>query len=78
MDPGPCEDADPVFQLPAHAPDPNPQEGTWSPAKRDIGNLAAADPGQITHAVKRKLKMPQYRPEVIHGCLADTGLVPKA
>ncbi|MER5402140.1 hypothetical protein [Streptomyces sp. NPDC002599] len=78
MDPGPCEDADPVFQQPTHTPDPNPQEDIWSLVKRDIGNLAAADLGQITHAVKRRLKMPQYRPEVIHGCLTNTGLVPKA
>ncbi|MFB6675980.1 transposase [Streptomyces sp. NPDC056390] len=30
-----------VFRLPAYAPDLNPQEGIWSMAKRDIGNLAA-------------------------------------
>ncbi|ALC25692.1 hypothetical protein [Streptomyces sp. CFMR 7] len=42
--------------------------------KRDIGNLAAADLGQVTRAVKRKLKMLQYRPEVIDGCLAGTDL----
>lgn len=63
-----------VFQLPVYAPDPNPQEGIWSLVKRDIGNLAAADLGQVTRAVKRKLKMLQYRPEVIDGCLAGTGL----
>jgi hypothetical protein len=54
-----------VFQLPTYAPDLNPQEGIWSLVKRDIGNLAAADLSQITRAVKRKLKMLQYRPEVI-------------
>lgn len=37
----------------------NPQEGIWSLVKRDIGNLAAADLGQVTRAVKRKLKMLQ-------------------
>ncbi|MFE6871182.1 transposase [Kitasatospora sp. NPDC057692] len=45
-----------VFQLPAYAPDLNPAEGVWSLVKRDIGNLAAADLGQITRAVKRRLK----------------------
>ncbi|MFC4463807.1 transposase [Streptomyces xiangluensis] len=64
-----------VLQLPTYAPDLNPQEGVWSLVKRDIGNLAAADLSQITRAVKRKLKMLQYRPEVINGCLAGTGLV---
>jgi hypothetical protein len=42
--------------------------------KRDIGNLAAADLSQITRAVKRKLKMIQYRPHLIDGCLTGTGL----
>lgn len=46
----------------------------WSLVKRGIGNLAAADLSQITRAVKRKLKMLQYRPEVIDGCLTATGL----
>ena len=63
-----------VFQLPTYAPDLNPQDGIWSLVKRDIGNLAAADLGQITRAVKRKLKMLQYRPEVIDGCLVGTGM----
>jgi hypothetical protein len=43
-----------VFQLPTYAPDLNPQEGVWSLVKRDIGNLAAANLGQITRAVKRR------------------------
>ncbi|MFJ4676236.1 transposase [Kitasatospora sp. NPDC088783] len=63
-----------VFQLPIYAPDLNPQEGIWSLVKRDIGNLAAADLGRATRAVKRKLKMLQYRPEVIDGCLRGTCL----
>lgn len=63
-----------VFQLPAYASGLNPQEGIWSLVKRDIGNLAAADLAQITRAVKRRLKQIQYRPELIDGCLADTGL----
>ncbi|WP_369142746.1 transposase [Streptomyces sp. R44] len=37
-----------VFQLPSHSPDLNPREGIWSLVERDIGNLAAADLGQIT------------------------------
>ncbi|MEU9404080.1 transposase [Streptomyces sp. NPDC048242] len=63
-----------VFQLPAYAPDLNPQEGIWSLVKRDIGNLAAADLGQITRAVKRRFKQIQYRPQLVDGCLAGTGL----
>ena len=64
-----------VFQLPTYAPDLNPQEDIWSLAKRDIGNLAAADLGQITRAVKRRLKQIQYRPELVDGCLTETWLI---
>ncbi|MGW6520575.1 IS630 family transposase [Streptomyces sp. NPDC054962] len=63
-----------VFQLPSYSPDLNPQDGIWSLVKRDIGNLAAADLGQITRAVKRRLKQIQYRPDLVDGCLAGTGL----
>ncbi|MFC8720627.1 transposase [Kitasatospora sp. NPDC057198] len=63
-----------VFQLPTYAPDLNPQEGIWSLVKRDLGNLAAADLGQITRAVKRRLEQIQYRPDTVDGCLAGTGL----
>ena len=63
-----------VFQLPAYAPDLNPQESVWSLVKQDLGNLAAADLGQITRTVKRKLKMLQYRPQLLDGCLTGTGL----
>jgi transposase len=67
-----------VFHLPAYAPDLNPQEGIWSLVKREIGNLAAADLGQITRAVKRRLKRIQYRPELVDGCLVATGLMLEA
>lgn len=50
-----------VFQLPAYAPDLNPTEGIWALVKRDLGNLASADLGEITRAVKRRLKKIQYR-----------------
>jgi hypothetical protein len=43
----------------------NPQEGIWSLVKRDLGNLAAADLGQITRAVKRRLKQIRYRPDLV-------------
>ncbi|MFD8301330.1 IS630 family transposase [Streptomyces sp. NPDC059690] len=63
-----------VFQLPAYAPDLNPTEGIWALVKRDLGNLAAADLGEITRAVKRRLKGIQYRPDLVDGCIAATGL----
>ncbi|MFB6858626.1 hypothetical protein ACFCWV_40010 [Streptomyces sp. NPDC056341] len=63
-----------MLQLPTYAPNLPPQEGIWSLVKRDTGNLAAADVSQMTRAVKHRLKMLQYRPEVIDGCLARAGL----
>ncbi|MFE5512430.1 transposase [Streptomyces sp. NPDC056529] len=63
-----------VFQLPTCTPDLNPTESIWSLVKRDMGNLAATDLVQITRAVKRRLQMLQYRPQVLDGCFAETGL----
>jgi len=63
-----------VFQLPTYAPDLNPTEGVWSLVKRDIGNLAAADLGQITRALTDAEKMLQYRPKAIDGFLPGTDL----
>ncbi|WSM18042.1 transposase [Streptomyces sp. NBC_01717] len=63
-----------VVQLPTYAPDLNPTEGVWSLVKRDLGNLAAAGLSEVTRAVKHRLKKLQYRPDVIDGCLAGTGL----
>lgn len=63
-----------VFQLPAYTPDLNPTEGIGALVKRDLGNLAAADLGEITRAVKRRLKKIQYRPDLVDGCIAATGL----
>ncbi|MER5764628.1 transposase [Streptomyces sp. NPDC002082] len=63
-----------VFQLPAYAPDLNPQEGIWSLVKRDIGNLAAANLSQITRAVKQRLEQIRHQPDLVDGCLAGVGL----
>ncbi len=63
-----------AFQLPTYAPDLNPQKGIWSLVKRDLGNLAAADLGQIAWTVKHRLKRIQYRPDLVDGCLTGTGL----
>ncbi|MFE5513030.1 transposase [Streptomyces sp. NPDC056529] len=64
-----------VFQLPSYAPNLNPQQGVWSLVKRDIGNLAAADLGQITRAVRHRLKQIQRHPDLLDSSLADTGLI---
>jgi len=63
-----------VYRLPAYAPDMNPAEGIWSLLKRSMVNFAAADVAGLVRIIKRKLKKIQYRPHLIDGCLAATGL----
>jgi transposase len=64
-----------VFQLPSYAPELNPQEGIWSLLKRGIVNFVATNLTGLERIVKRKLKKIQYHPELIDGCLAETGLI---
>ncbi len=42
--------------------------------KNGLGNLAARDLDQLTAIIKNRLKSIQYRPELIGGFLAQTGL----
>ncbi|MDP9864889.1 transposase [Streptosporangium brasiliense] len=67
-----------VVRLPAYAPDLNPVEGLWSLLNRDgLANLAATGLDHLTRVIKRGLKKIQYRPYLIDGCLAGTGLLLK-
>jgi DDE superfamily endonuclease len=61
-------------RLPAYAPDLNPVEGVWANMKNGLGNLAATDVDQLAAIVKNRLKSIQYRPALIEGFLAQTGL----
>jgi DDE superfamily endonuclease len=61
-------------RLPAYAPDLNAVEGAWANMKNGLGNLAAANVDQLTAMVKKRLKSTQYRPGLIDGFLAQTGL----
>ena len=64
-----------VFRLPAYAPDLNPVEGIWSVLKRGVlANLAVASFGHLVQVIRHGLKKIQYRPGLIEGCLAGTGL----
>ncbi len=42
--------------------------------KRSVANLAAANLDHLVRVVKRRLKRIQYRPRLLEGCLAETGL----
>jgi transposase len=63
-----------VVRLPAYAPDLNPVEGMWAQMKNGLGNLSAGTVDQLTATVRNRLKRIQYRPELINGFLAQTGL----
>ncbi len=63
-----------VVRLPAYAPELNAAEGVWAHMKRCLGNLTACSVDQLTATVKNRLKRIQYRPELITGFLAQTGL----
>ncbi len=63
-----------VYQLPPYAPEFNPVEGVWSHLKRSLANLTKHNLDQLTALVKTRLKRMQYRPGLIEGLIAKTGL----
>jgi hypothetical protein len=63
-----------VCQLPAYAPELNPVEAVWSHLKRSLANLAKRNLSQLAALIKTRLKRMQYRPALIDGFLASTGL----
>jgi putative transposase len=63
-----------VFQLPPYAHELNPVELVWSHLKRSLANLAKRNLTQLTALVKTRLKRMQYRPGLLNGFLASTGL----
>jgi transposase len=64
-----------VVRLPAYAPDLNPVEGAWSNMKNSLGNLGSCSTvRQLAAIMKNRLKRIQYRPALIDGFLAQTGL----
>jgi len=64
-----------VARLPAYAPELNPVEGAWANMKNSLGNLGScSSPGQLAAIMKNRLKRIQYRPALIDGFLAQTGL----
>ena len=63
-----------VFQLPPYAHELNPVEQIWSQLKRSLANLAKRNLAQLTVLVKTRLRRMQYRPGLLDGFLASTGL----
>ncbi|GGP96667.1 hypothetical protein GCM10010278_87210 [Streptomyces melanogenes] len=63
------------FQLPPYAPDLNPVEGIWSLIRRSGQcNTAFTSPDHLMRLLRRRLRELQYRPGLLDGCLAGTGL----
>jgi hypothetical protein len=46
----------------------------WANLKRGLGNLSARNVDELAATIKNRLKRMQYRPELIDGFLAQTGL----
>ncbi|WP_435843413.1 IS630 family transposase [Streptomyces hirsutus] len=63
-----------VFLLPAYAPELNPVEGVWSQCKRSLANLTAGTVDRLEVLVRNRLKSLQYRPAILDGFMAETGL----
>jgi transposase len=63
-----------VFLLPAYSPELNPVEGLWAHVKRSLANLASVALDRLETLVRNRLKRLQYRPAVLDGFLAGTGL----
>jgi transposase len=63
-----------VCQLPPCAHELNPVEPVWSHLKRSLANLTKHNLSQLTALVKTRLKRIQYRPGLLGGFLASTGL----
>ena len=63
-----------VYQLPAYAPEMNPVEPVWSNLKRSLANLTKHNITQLTALVRIRLRRMQYRPGLLEGFLAKTGL----
>jgi hypothetical protein len=51
-----------------------PTEGIWSNLKRSLANLTKQGIGELVALVKTRLKRMQYRPGLLDGLLAKTGL----
>jgi hypothetical protein len=63
-----------VYRLPPYASELNPVEPVWSNLKRSLANLTKQDIGQLTALVRTRLRRMQYRPGLLDGFLAKTGL----
>ncbi len=63
-----------VYRLPPYAHELNPVELAWSHLKRSLASMAKRNIIELTALVKTRLRRMQYRPGLLDGFLAGTGL----
>src|SRR3954449_5206815 len=63
-----------VYRLPPYAHELNPVEPVWSHLKRSLANLTRHNLSELSALVKTRLRRMQYRPGLLDGFLASTGL----
>lgn len=63
-----------VYTLPAYAPDLSPVEWLWAHVKRSLINLASVALDHLEDVVRNRLQRLQYRPHILDGFIAGTGL----
>ena len=63
-----------VFILPSYAPELNAVEYLWAHVKRSLANLASVALDRLEALVRNRLKRLQYRPDLLDGFVAGTGL----
>jgi putative transposase len=63
-----------IYRFPAYAPEINLAEGVWACLRDKLLNLAVSSIDQLTLIIRSKLKQMQYRPVLLDGFVAETGL----
>ena len=66
----------PQEQLPAYAPELNPDEGVWNYLKRvELQNVICQHLGQLSYELGKAIKRLRQKPHIIRACIAQAGLV---
>jgi hypothetical protein len=63
-----------VYRLPPYAHEFNPVESVWAHLKRSLANLTKHNITELTALAKTRLRRMQFRPTLLAGFLASTGL----
>jgi transposase len=63
-------------QLPADAPELNPDEGVWNYLKRvELKNVISQHLGQLSYELGKAIKRLRQKPHIIRACIVQAGLV---